>query len=377
MKRLRVEDEQNNSDMLLIPCIVSIDFQFASVEGPLMSKGKVTVLGSYVVDLMVRAPHLPVSGETVRGSLFQYGPGGKGSNQGIAAHRAGAWVQMITKIGNDIFANAALDTYHREGMDQSHVYRSDVAGTGAALIMVDEKSGANKIAVVPGAGDCFTSAEIEQARPTIEQADIFLTQLETNFDAVEQAVAIAFRAGVPVILNPAPIQPVSDAVLRQVTIITPNETEASALTQIEVNSDESALRAAHSLLQRGPKTVIITLGERGSIIVTNDSSQRVPPLKVKAVDSTGAGDAYNGALATALAEGQTIGPAARFASAAAGLSVTKLGTAPAMPYRAEIDAALAQVFPPQAGLDSASSRKPPPQPSPGLPGEGESPSSPK
>jgi len=293
------------------------------------------------VDLMVRAPHLPVIGETVRGSMFKFGPGGKGSNQGIAAHRAGGQLCMITKIGNDIFAQDALDHYRREGIDLSHVYRSETEGTGAALIMVDERNGANKIAVVPGAGDCIEAAEIERARPAIEQADIFLTQLEINIDAVEHAVAIAFRAGVPVILNPAPAMPVSDALLHQVAIITPNETEASILTGIEVNSDESALQAARALLKRGPKTVIITLGGKGSLLIAGDRICRVPPLKVNAVDTTGAGDAFNGALATALAEGMDmdIDSAARFASVAAGLSVTKLGTAPAMPFREEIDAA--------------------------------------
>jgi ribokinase len=306
----------------------------------IVKKGKVTVLGSYVVDLMVRAPHLPVTGETVRGSMFKYGPGGKGSNQGIAAHRAGGQVCMITKVGNDIFAEAALENYRQEGMDLSYIYRSEVAGTGAALIMVDERTGANKIAVVPGAADCITSAEIERARPAIEQAGVFLTQLETNIDAVEQAVAMAFRAGVPVILNPAPVQPVSDAILSKVDIITPNETEASILTGIEVDSDEAALRAANALLQRGPKTVIVTLGERGSLIVTGEYSRRVPPFEVRAIDSTGAGDAYNGGLATALSEGLTIESAARFASVTAGLSVTKLGTAPSMPFRNEIDAGL-------------------------------------
>jgi ribokinase len=304
-----------------------------------VKKGKVTVLGSYVVDLMMRTPHLPVIGETVRGSLFKYGPGGKGSNQGIAAHRAGGQVCMITKVGSDIFAEAALENYRKEGMDLSCIYQSELEGTGAALIMVDEATGANKITVFPGAADCITAAEVERARPAIEQADIFLTQLETNIDAVEHALAIAFRAGVPVILNPAPVQPVSDAILSQVAIITPNETEASRLTGIDVNSDEAALRAANALLRRGPKTVIITLGEKGSLIVTADYSCRVPPFEVPAIDSTGAGDAYNGALATALAEGLEIKSAARFASVAAGLSVTKLGTAPAMPYRQEIDAA--------------------------------------
>ena len=305
-----------------------------------MKKGKVTVLGSYVVDLMVRAPRLPVSGETVRGSMFKYGPGGKGSNQGIAAHRAGALTTMITKVGKDIFADAAVENYRTEGMDLSHIYRSETVGTGAALIMVDERTGANKIAVVPGAADSITSAEVERARSAIEQADVFLTQLETNIDAVEQAVAIASRAGVPVILNPAPVQPVSDAVLSQVSIITPNESEASTLTGIEVTSDETSLQAARALLKRGPKTAIITLGEKGSLIVTADSVRRVAPLKVQAIDSTGAGDAYNGALATALAEGVAIKSAARFASVAAGLSVTKVGTAMSMPFRNEIDAAL-------------------------------------
>ncbi len=204
----------------------------------------------------------------------------------------------------------------------------------------------NKIAVVPGTADCITETEIERARPAIEQADVFLTQLETNIDAVERAIAIASRAGVPVILNPAPVQPVSDVILSQASIITPNETEASILTGIEVESDESALRAAHALLRRGPKTVIITLGERGSLIVAGDYSCRVPPLSVQAVDTTGAGDAYNGGLATALAEGLAIEAAARFASVTAGLSVTKLGTAPAMPFRREIEAALAAMFSP-------------------------------
>jgi ribokinase len=305
-----------------------------------VKKGKVTVLGSYVVDLMVRAPHLPISGETVRGSMFKYGPGGKGSNQGIAAHRAGAQVCMITKVGNDIFAEAALENYRSEGMDLTHIYQSSDHSTGAALIMVDERTGANKIAVVPGAADSITSAEIERARPSIEQADVFLTQLETNIDAVEQAVGIASRVGVLVILNPAPVQAVSDAVLSQVSIITPNESEASLLTGIEVDSDESALRAAHALLQRGPKIAIVTLGDKGSLIVTRERSWRVPPLVVQTVDSTGAGDAYNGALATALAEGTAIEVAARFASVAAGLSVTNVGTALAMPFRKDIDAAV-------------------------------------
>jgi ribokinase len=303
-----------------------------------LKRGKVTVLGSYVVDLTARAPHLPVSGETVRGTTFASGPGGKGSNQAVAAHRCGAVVTTITKLGTDAFGDAALAFYRSEGMDVSHVYRSETDPTGAALIMVDEATGANKIVVVPGAANCITGDEIDRARSAIEGADVFLTQLETNLDAVERAVAIAAGAGVRVILNPAPAHPVADAILRNVEIVTPNETEASALTGISVDSEESARKAGLALLKRGPRVAIITLGEKGSLIVTAGESHRVAPLKVKAVDSTGAGDAFNGALAMALSEGMALERAAWFASVAAGLSVTKLGTAPAMPLRAEIDA---------------------------------------
>jgi ribokinase len=308
-----------------------------------VKQGKVTVLGSYIVDLMVRAPHLPVSGETVRGSLFKSGPGGKGSNQAIAAYRAGAQVIMITKVGRDIFGDAAVAYYREHDLDTSHFYRSESAHTGAALIMVDEGTGANEIAVVPGAADNITSEEVEQARPAIEKADVFLTQLETNMDAVEQAIGIAHRAGVRVILNPAPAQAVSDEILKQAQIVTPNETEASILTGINVDGEETAILAGRALIKRGVETVIVTLGDKGSLIVTGEDSCRVPPLKVVAVDSTGAGDAFSGALAAGLGEGMTLGAAARFASVAAGLSVTKMGTAPAMPSRQEIDAALARL----------------------------------
>ena len=305
-----------------------------------MKQGNVTILGSYVVDLMARVPHLPVSGETVRGSMFKFGPGGKGSNQAVAAHRAGASVRFITRLGDDIFGEAALRFYRQEGVDLTHVYKSASDPTGAALIMVDDRTGSNKIAVVPGACDSITAAEVESARPAIEQADVFLTQLETNIDAVERAVAIAAAAGVSVILNPAPAGEVSDAILSRVDIITPNETEAAILSGVDVDCEESALRSARALLKRGAKTAIITLGEKGSLIVTAGDFHRIAPLKVQAVDSTGAGDAFNGALATALSEGMPLERAAAFASVAAGLSVTRVGTAPAMPRREEIDGAL-------------------------------------
>lgn len=303
-------------------------------------KAKVTVLGSFVVDLMGRAPHLPTAGETVKGSTFKLGPGGKGSNQGVAAHRAGAEVTMITKVGQDEFADVAWKSFKGEGMDCAYIYQDPEAATGAALIMVDEVTSQNIILVTLGACERITEAELMHARRAIETAYVFLTQFETNMDAVEKAVDIAYQAGVPVVLNPAPVQPVPGGLLKKVAVFVPNELEAAILSGVEIQSLEGAQRAAAVFLELGAANVIITLGEKGAFVANHERQVHIPPVAVDVVDTTGAGDAFSGALATALAEGMGIIPAAEFAAAAAALSVTKVGTAPAMPYRDEVEKTL-------------------------------------
>ncbi len=307
------------------------------------TKPHIAVMGSFVVDLMARAPHLPRTGETVKGDGFKMGPGGKGSNQGVAAQRAGAEVDMITKIGTDAFSRIALDSFRGEGMHTRWVMQDPELATGAALIMVDDETGDNKILVTLGACAHMTDADIEAAREVIETSAVLLTQLETNLDAVEKTVNIASSAGVTVILNPAPASQVPDELLKQVDILTPNEVEASILSGVSIASPQDAGAAARALMARGARSVIITLGSQGVLAMTGEEERFIPSLKVDCVDATGAGDAFSGALATAIAEGQDIFEAARFANVAAALSVTKLGTAPSMPRRSEIEQALSEL----------------------------------
>ncbi len=294
-------------------------------------------MGSFVVDLMARAPHLPQTGETVKGDGFLIGPGGKGSNQGVAAHKAGARVDMITKIGADSFARIALDSFEREGMDTTYIMRDEELATGAALIMVDENTGDNKILVSLGACSNITKEDIDAARPAIEANPVFLTQLETNLDAVERALAIASRKGVRIILNPAPAGEVPGGILKPVDILTPNEVEASIFSGVKVSTPRDAAEAARVLMGRGTKSVVVTMGSRGVYAADGTEERFMPCVEVEAVDTTGAGDAFSGALAAALAEGRGFFEAVEFANIAAALSVTRIGTAPAMPTRAEID----------------------------------------
>jgi ribokinase len=308
-----------------------------------MSKAEITVMGSFIVDLMARASHLPEHGETVKGSHFQIGPGGKGSNQGVAASRSGASVTMITKIGADPFAQIALDSFKRENMDTRYVMQDERYPTGTALIMVDENTSENKIVVTIGACDHISPKEIETARMEIENSRVLLTQLETNLDAVEKVVEIAHAKGIKVILNPAPapLHPLPDNLLAKIDILTPNETEASILSGVKVVNMDDARQAARMLKAKGVGHVIITMGSKGALVLTDSKEFVVDPLNVKVVDTTGAGDAFNGGLATALAEGQDMAQAVAFANATGALSVTKVGTAPAMPYRNEIEQLLA------------------------------------
>lgn len=298
---------------------------------------KVTVFGSFVVDLMGRTPHLPAAGETVKGSFFKQGAGGKGFNQGIAAHKAGGNVAMITKLGRDSMADVALDAMTEVGMPNDYIFYSDEEATGIALIMVDETTGQNEIVIVPGACSTITDQDIDSVKDVIKDSAYLLLQLEVNQDANEKVAAFAKENGVRVIVNTAPYQPVTDEFLNGVYLVTPNEVEAEELTGIAVNDLESADRAAEVFFKKGVQNVLITLGSRGVYVNSEGRSEIIPAFHVKAIDATGAGDAFNGGLLAALAEGKDLWQAARFANGLAALSVQKLGTTPSMPVRAEID----------------------------------------
>ncbi len=303
----------------------------------------ISVVGSYVTDLMCRTPKMPVPGETVFAGPFKMGPGGKGSNQAVAARRAGGDVTLLTKLGRDALGQFAFKSIANEGIRTEFIYFDEKLATGAALIMVDA-TGQNMIAVSTEACETLSSEEVRAAESRIAGSEVLLTQFEGSIEAMAEAINIARAAGVKIILNPAPARPVDPSLFKGVYIITPNETEAEALSEIKVVGEKSAAEAARKIHSMGPEIVIITMGEAGALVYDGDSVTMVPAVKVKTIDTTGAGDAFNGGLATAIAEGQDIFQATKFAVCTAALSVTQVGTAPSMPFRSEIDSLFKRNF---------------------------------
>lgn len=297
---------------------------------------KLTVFGSFFEDLCGRGPYLPKPGETLIGSVFTYGPGGKGSNQAVAAKRAGADVSMITKIGNDPYGKLMLEFYKDEGINSEMVFIDQENSTGIALILVDENSGENTILVVPGACHNIKDENVKKAGELIKKSDILMVQMEVNMDATFAAMKTAFENDIRIIMNPAPAQKIDDNIYKMINYLTPNETEAEILTGIKTDTMENIRLAADWLYDKGVENVLITLGSDGVYIKNKDLAEVVPSYKVKAVDTTGAGDSFNGCLAVALLDGLDIIEAAKFANAGAALSVTKIGTAPSMAFREEI-----------------------------------------
>jgi ribokinase len=296
----------------------------------------VAILGIFVADLAFRAARQPAIGETLIGSGFAMGPGGKGSNQAVAAARAGARVTIVSKIGKDAFGNIALAAWAREGITP-RVIQSTSEPTGAAYIFVNDQTGENAIIVVPGAASTISPADVDAAADAISGAAVFVTQLEQPIAAAHRGLEIARKAGVTTILNPAPAAPVPDAIYPLCNYVIPNESEAEGLTGIKVTDGASARAAAEALLKKGARNVIVTLGDKGALFQGRDGAGYLPVLYVgRVVETAGAGDAFVGAFAAALAEGERPLDAARFASAAAAISVTRPGTAPAMPTHAEI-----------------------------------------
>ena len=305
-----------------------------------MSSSRIVVLGIFVADMAFRADRPPRMGETILGNSFALGPGGKGSNQAVAAARAGGDVTFLTRLGQDTFGDLARSIWSDAGV-QASTRSGPASETGAAYIFIDDNTGDNAIIVCPGAATEIGADDIDAWASEIEDAAIFMTQLEQPIPAAIDALARAHKAGATTIFNPAPAAEVPDAIWTSCAYVTPNETEAAELTGMSVGSLDEARRAGDRLLQMGAGTALITLGEAGALLHSEDASQQIPAIcHGDVVDTTGAGDAFNGGFATALAEGFAPLDAAIFGSATAGLAVTRHGTAGAMPSRAEIDAAL-------------------------------------
>lgn len=297
---------------------------------------RIVVVGSSGTDMIIRVERIPRPGETLIGGEFAMAAGGKGANQAVSAARAGGDVTFVARVGRDNFGEQSIAGFVSDGIDVQHVLRDGKAPSGIALIFV-AKDGENSIAVSSGANARLTPADVRRARSVFNGAAVLIVQLESPLATVQAAVSIAVRNGLQVILNPAPARALPDSQLRQVSILTPNETEAELLTGVKVNSDAAAAKASAILRRRGVQTVILTLGARGAFVATEGGTQLVSGFKVKAVDTTAAGDVFNGALAVALAEQRPLQQAVRFANAAAAIAVTRLGAQPSAPSRRQIE----------------------------------------
>ncbi len=308
--------------------------------------GNIVILGVFVADTAYRADRPPRMGETILGNSFALGPGGKGSNQAVAAARAGGDVHFITKLGQDAFADMALSIWADAGVTPEITQHED-SYTGAAYIFIEEATGDNAIIICPGVARTISAEYIDSRDALIGGADIFMTQLEQPMDAALRALQIARKGGAKTILNPAPAADLPDGMLRYCDYLTPNETEAEALTGMPVGSVEEAREAAELLLAQGVGAVIMTLGENGALYHDATQSTHVPAISAgPVVETTGAGDAFNGGFAAALARGADPLEAVRFGCATAGLSVTRPGSAASMPRLQEIEDLLA-VNPPE------------------------------
>ena len=305
--------------------------------------GGIVILGVFVGDAAFRADRMPRMGETILGQSFALGPGGKGSNQSVAAARAGGRVTFVSKLGQDAFGDMALSIWEKAGVTAAVTRHAD-GYTGAAFIFLDAATGDNAIIISPGVAATISPEDVRSNGAVIGSADVFITQLEQPMDAAFEALRIAREGGARTILNPAPAADLPDGMLALCDYITPNETEAEALTGCPVKTIEDATNAAKVLRERGVGTVIVTLGERGALFDDGLRTECVPAFNAgPVVETTGAGDAFNGGFAVALAEGRDALEAVRFGCATAALSVTRPGTAASMPERAEIDALLNRV----------------------------------
>lgn len=307
--------------------------------------GRIVVLGSSNTDLVIHSPRMPLPGETILGGDFMMAAGGKGANQAVAIARLGSPVTFIAKVGCDMFGDRAIGQYAAEGIDTSTILRDGNAPSGVALITVDG-AGENCIVVAGGANNGLSVDDVEAMRGHIENADYLLMQLEVPMPAIEHAASIAFDAGVKVVLNPAPATRLSNSLLSKCYMLTPNQTECGIIAGVAVENARQAEAAAEMLIAKGVRNVIVTMGSRGSLYVSATEREFIAAYRVKAVDTTAAGDTYNGALCVALSEGRSICEAAEFATKASAISVTRAGAQPSLPARDEVDGFVAERYAP-------------------------------
>lgn len=296
----------------------------------------ILIVGSTNIDMVIKTEHLPVPGETILGGAFLMNMGGKGANQAVAATRLGGDVTFITKTGHDIFGKSAIDQFNKEGIDISYALVDSLNPSGVALITVN-KHGENCIVVASGANANLSIEDIQMALRAIERSNILLMQLEIPLETVAFSAKLAKENKIKVVLNPAPACKLPDSLYRDISIITPNETEAEILTGIKVNDIPTARNAAKVLKSKGVETVIITLGSNGALVYHEDFFIHVPAIIVEPIDTTAAGDVFNGALVVGLSEGKSVIDAVSFACKAAALSVTRLGAQASAPYRKEVE----------------------------------------
>lgn len=296
----------------------------------------IIVIGSSNTDMVIKSAHLPAPGETILGGEFFMNPGGKGANQAVAAARLGGEVVFVAKVGDDIFGQEAVQGFKNEGIDTDYIVVDPRNPSGVTTIMVDDQ-GENCIAVASGANGTLSPADIDKALARIDAADVLLMQLETPIPTIDYAASAGSEKWKTVILNPAPAQALSDDLLAKLDVITPNETEAEILTGIKVENTTDAEKAALALREKGVGTVIITLGSQGAFVMADSFTGMVPVRKVNAVDTTAAGDTFNGALAVGMANGLPIEAAVEFANKAASVSVTRLGAQASAPRLEELE----------------------------------------
>ena len=301
-----------------------------------MGAPRITVVGSYATGLTMKVERIPAVGETLLGSGYRVDYGGKGSNQAVGCARLGAKVSFVSSIGKDPFGEMALELYRDEGIDVAHVKRTAGTPTGVGFIVVEAATGHNCITIDPGANELLTAADVSECEAAFNSSAVVLTQLEIPVAAAASALACGREHGAITILNPAPVRPLPPSILQMVDILTPNQSEAKVLTGLSPNAEVEPEDVARDLIRSGVKQVVMTLGERGALIVTATSTTHVPAINMLAVDTTGAGDAFNAGLAMALACGASLEDAVRFAVVTGGLAVTKEGVIPSLPRRDEV-----------------------------------------
>lgn len=296
----------------------------------------ILVIGSFMMDLVVITAKTPENGETVIGDNFSRFPGGKGANQAVSATRLGEKVTMVGKVGKDEFGDEAISILQREGVNTDYILRDPNHPTGVGSVTL-ERNGDNRIIVVPGANTAYSPEELVHVKHLIKNAKIVILQLEMHLELVKKAIELASSYKTPVILNPAPAVKLNDDLLRKITYITPNETEAEILTGIKVRDIKSAEKAGRYLLERGVENVIITLADKGAVIINDKGTSHIPGFPVKSVDSVGAGDAFNGALAVGIANNKPLEEVVKNANVVGALTVTKRGAIPSLPFKEAVE----------------------------------------